>query len=79
MIFNDWSDWLWGNPLYNWDRMRNDGFDWWKRRIAAASRLFDVIRIDHFRGLESYWAIPYGDTTARNGRWVKGPDLLLWL
>ena len=65
---------LWGNPLYNWDRMRQDDFAWWKRRIAAASRLFDVIRIDHFRGLESYWFVPYGDTTARNGHWVKGPD-----
>ena len=65
---------LWGNPLYNWDRMKEDGFGWWKKRIAAAGRLFDVIRIDHFRGLESYWAIPYGDLTARGGHWVKGPD-----
>ena len=65
---------LWGNPLYNWDRMREDGYAWWMDRIRAASRLFDVIRIDHFRGLESYWAVPYGEPTARNGRWVKGPD-----
>ena len=65
---------LWRNPLYDWDRMQQDGFAWWMERIRAASRLFDVIRIDHFRGLESYWAVPYGDTTARNGRWVKGPD-----
>ena len=65
---------LWGNPLYNWDRMRQDGYAWWMERIRAASRLFDVIRLDHFRGLESYWSVPYGDPTARNGRWVKGPD-----
>ncbi len=64
---------LWGNPLYNWERMAQDGYQWWKERIVAASKLFDVIRIDHFRGLESYWSVPYGDPTARNGRWVKGP------
>ena len=64
---------LWGNPLFDWDAMRADGYAWWKERIAAAARLFDVIRIDHFRGLESYWAIPYGDKTARGGKWVKGP------
>lgn len=65
---------LWGNPLYDWDKMAQDGYAWWKKRIVAASRLFDVIRIDHFRGLESYWSVPYGDATARNGHWVKGPD-----
>ena len=64
---------LWGNPLYNWDRMREDGYAWWMQRIAAAAKLFDVIRIDHFRGLESYWAVPYGDKNARRGQWVKGP------
>ena len=64
---------LWGNPLYNWDAMKADGYAWWKQRIAGAGRLFDVIRIDHFRGLESYWFVPYGDETARNGHWVKGP------
>lgn len=64
---------LWGNPLYNWDKMAEDGYRWWKNRIESASRLFDVIRIDHFRGLESYWSVPYGEKTARNGRWVKGP------
>ena len=53
--------------------MRQADYAWWKERIAAAARLFDVIRIDHFRGLESYWAIPYGDKTARGGKWVKGP------
>ena len=63
---------LWGNPLYDYDRMRQDGFGWWIRRVEGASRLFDVIRIDHFRGLESYWAVPYGAETAREGRWRKG-------
>ncbi len=64
---------LWGNPLYNWDAMRADGYRWWMQRIAAAGQLFDVIRIDHFRGLESYWSVPYGDVNARRGHWVKGP------
>ena len=64
---------LWGNPLYDWDRMRTDGYRWWKNRVRAASELYDVVRIDHFRGLESYWSVPYGDETARNGKWVKGP------
>ena len=66
---------LWGNPLYDYDRMRADGFGWWIRRVEGASRLFDVIRIDHFRGLESYWAVPYGSKTARVGRWRKGPGM----
>ena len=66
---------LWGNPLYDWDAMRDDGFGWWIRRIDGAGKLFDVLRIDHFRGLESYWAVPYGDTTAKNGQWVKGPGM----
>ena len=68
---------LWGNPLYDWERMRQTDYAWWKERIAAAARLFDVIRIDHFRGFESYWAVPYGETTAKNGRWVKGPGMAL--
>ena len=66
---------LWGNPLYNWDAMKKDGFGWWIRRIDGASRLYDILRIDHFRGLESYWAVPYGEKTARIGRWVKGPGM----
>ena len=64
---------LWGNPLYDWDKMRADGFSWWIRRMKAAAELYDVVRIDHFRGLESYWAVPYGDPTARYGRWNPGP------
>ncbi len=65
---------LWGNPLYDWDKHKATGFDWWLRRMGMAARLFDVVRIDHFRGLESYWSVPFGDETARNGRWNKGPD-----
>ena len=66
---------LWGNPLYNWEAMRADGYGWWIRRIDGNARLYDILRIDHFRGFESYWAIPYGDRTAVNGRWVKGPGM----
>jgi len=66
---------LWGNPLYRWDRMEEDGFSWWIRRLKAAGERYDVVRMDHFRGLESYWSVPYGEATARNGKWVKGPDL----
>ena len=66
---------LWGNPLYDWDAMKADGYTWWIRRIAGASRLYDILRIDHFRGLESYWAVPYGESTAKIGRWVKGPGM----
>ena len=66
---------LWGNPIYDWVSMKKTGFEWWIRRLAAAGRLYDVVRLDHFRGLESYWAIPYGDATARNGRWVQGPGI----
>jgi 4-alpha-glucanotransferase len=68
---------LWGNPLYDYDRMQSDGFGWWIRRIEGASRLYDVLRIDHFRGLESYWAVPYGEKTAKNGYWKKGPGMAL--
>jgi len=66
---------LWGNPLYDWAAMKRDGFGWWIRRVEGASRLFDVIRIDHFRGLESYWAVPAGAESARTGAWEKGPGM----
>ena len=62
---------LWGNPLYAWDRMQADGFGWWIRRVDGASKLYDVIRIDHFRGFDAYWAVPYGETTAKNGHWAR--------
>ncbi|MGM9557515.1 MAG: 4-alpha-glucanotransferase [Oscillospiraceae bacterium] len=67
----------WGNPIYDWDKMENDGFTWWLARIGAAGRNFDVVRIDHFRGLESYWSIPAVNHTARCGQWIKGPGMKL--
>ena len=66
---------LWGNPLYRWDVMEADGFSWWMRRLEAAGKMYDVVRMDHFRGLESYWSIPYGNETARIGQWIKGPGM----
>ena len=68
---------LWGNPLYDYEAMRKNGFEWWIRRIGGATKLYDVIRIDHFRGFECYWAVPCGKTTARDGHWVKGPGISL--
>ncbi len=64
---------LWGNPLYDWERMKADGYSWWKRRLAHMLEIFDGVRIDHFRGLESYFSIPADATTAKVGKWVKGP------
>ncbi len=64
---------LWGNPLYRWDKMKEDGYTWWKRRIAHTLSLFDVVRIDHFRALDSYWEIPKGAKTAKEGKWKRGP------
>ena len=66
---------LWGNPLFDWERMKEDGYQWWLRRIAFQFTIYDTLRIDHFRGFDAYYAIPYGDTTARNGRWRPGPGL----
>ena len=66
---------LWGNPIYDWDKMKENGFAWWKRRLGAAKHMYDIIRIDHFRGFESYWSIPAGDKTAMNGRWEQGPGM----
>ncbi len=65
---------LWGNPLYDWHAMKKDGYAWWVARIRHILDLVDYIRVDHFRGFEAYWAIPAGEPTAINGRWVKGPD-----
>ena len=64
---------LWGNPLYDWERMQADGFSWWVERVRSMLSLVDVIRIDHFRGFGAYWEIPGGDQTAERGRWVKAP------
>lgn len=69
---------LWGNPLYDWKFMKSDGFAWWKKRLKYVLSLYDCVRIDHFRGFESYYSVPYGDTTAKNGKWVKGPDISLF-
>ena len=66
---------LWGNPLYRWDVMAEDGYAWWIRRLAAAGELYDIVRMDHFRGLEAYWSIPYGDETAKGGKWITGPGM----
>ena len=66
---------LWGNPIYDWQAMADTGFDWWVKRLSAAAKMYDVVRFDHFRGFESYWAVPAGDKTARNGAWVKGPGI----
>lgn len=65
---------LWGNPLYRWDYHKETGYDWWMKRIAYCYKLYDIVRIDHFRGFEAYYSIPYGDKTAENGHWEKGPD-----
>lgn len=64
---------LWGNPVYAWDAHRADGFGWWAERMRAALTLFDLVRLDHFRGIEAYWAVTYGDPTAAGGRWEPGP------
>ena len=69
---------LWGNPLFDWEYMARDGFSWWVSRIKYLTHVYDVLRIDHFRGFESYYAIPYGDPDASGGRWRKGPGMDLW-
>lgn len=69
---------LWGNPIYNYDLMKNDGYSWWIKRIEESFKLFDVVRIDHFRGFEAYYSIPFNEKTAINGKWVKGPGIELF-
>lgn len=69
---------LWGNPIYDWNYMEKTGYAWWIKRVEESLKLYDVVRIDHFRGFESYWKIPYGDETAINGEWVKGPGMSLF-
>ena len=64
---------LWGNPLYDWERMKADGYRFWKRRLSLAGEMYDGIRIDHFRAIESYWAVPVSAKSATAGKWVKGP------
>lgn len=69
---------LWGNPIYRWDGLAQTGYAWWIERIKACFTIVDIIRIDHFRGFESYWEVPASETTAINGRWVKGPGAELF-
>lgn len=64
---------LWGNPLYDWKYHKNTSYSWWIQRIAYSFKLYDVVRVDHFRGFDEYYSIPYGEATAENGRWEKGP------
>ena len=64
---------LWGNPLYDWAKMKKDGYKFWVRRVKHSFKLYDILRIDHFRGFAGYYSIPYGDSTARNGHWEVGP------
>lgn len=65
---------LWGNPVYNWDYMKKTNYSWWKKYLSNALCRYDVVRIDHFRGFESFFAIPYGDKDAKGGKWINGPD-----
>lgn len=69
---------LWGNPIYDWNAMKKDNYQWWKKRIRHSFNLYDTLRIDHFRGFESYWEVKYGSENAVNGRWVKGPGVELF-
>ena len=69
---------LWGNPIYNWEKMKEDGFSWWLDRVEKNFAIYDLVRIDHFRGFAGYYSIPYGESTARNGRWESAPGLELF-
>ena len=69
---------LWGNPIYTWDYHKSTNYDWWVSRIAYSFRLYDVVRIDHFRGFDEYYSIPYGEENAINGQWNKGPGIDLF-
>ncbi len=69
---------LWGNPLYKWDYHKKTGYKWWMKRIGHCYKLYDVVRIDHFRGFDEYYAIPYGNPTAEIGEWRKGPGIELF-
>ncbi len=69
---------LWGNPIYDWDGMKQDGYSWWIDRVEKSFALYDLLRIDHFRGFASYYSIPAGETTAVNGHWEEGPGIALF-
>jgi len=68
----------WGNPLYNWETISFHGYNWWVERLKSSLTLFDIVRLDHFRGFEAYWEVPAKEKTAENGRWVKGPGVDLF-
>ena len=69
---------LWGNPLYDWEYHKGTGFKWWIERLRQCFAMYDVVRLDHFRGFDEYYAIPYGDKTAKNGHWEQGPGMDLF-
>ena len=69
---------LWGNPLYDWKKLEENNFDWWINRVVHALKITDYVRIDHFRGFDSYWAVKNGSKTAENGKWMKGPGIKLF-
>lgn len=69
---------LWGNPLYDWKTHEEEGYSWWISRIRSQLQVLDILRIDHFRGFEAYWAVPFGEKTAINGEWMKGPESTLF-
>lgn len=69
---------LWGNPLYKWEYHKETHFAWWMKRIAHCYEMYDIVRIDHFRGFDEYWFVPYGDETAQNGKWLSGPGIALF-
>lgn len=69
---------LWGNPIYDWEHMEKDGFSWWLKRFSASFNLYDILRIDHFRGFAGYYNVPFGDSTARRGKWDSAPGAKLF-
>lgn len=69
---------LWGNPLYNWQEMKKTRYDWWIKRVKKSAQLYDMLRIDHFRAFDTYYAIPYGNETAEHGNWEQGPGMDLF-
>lgn len=69
---------LWGNPLYRWEYHKQTGYDWWLKRMTYSFKIYDMVRIDHFRGFDEYWSVPYGDKTAERGHWEKGPGIELF-
>lgn len=69
---------LWGNPVYDWKYLDETNYDWWIKRVKQSLKLYDVLRFDHFRGFEAFWAVPNGEKTAKNGKWIKGPETKLF-